>query len=825
METFWDYFNKVLQTVLEIKSPPNSDELEDLGKVLLRPFTSVDAKEFTLQFLSKFSKLKDYIKVKLDYPPVGPGVFIPVYSNVKEYLNSNPSEKSLRSTIPVIESILNEWPLERESVIVMIWEYMYERINLPFLVPGMKNRRRETEKSCEEFLNEVKNRLHPGLANEDENSFGFFLKLMVNQVRKLRSEGQKVLTLHSRFFLRFENKLDEFLKYSEIALYRVSSLFLTAGLVYDVEKEMQKLRELMNIRKTDILTNSERIVKWRTQGAILLFLVENGLDGSEITDDIKQEIAMALSRRDVKNLTIFVECLTVLVKHRNDHLSATAAICSFLGNWLERYSSLAPASAKSSFLPIFDPLIDDIRGDNCWWDGDEKQNLETNLCSFVLPVLTANVNSQFAKTAASFLSYLIRQKKWKVAYSFYKAWASRDDENCTTFTNFITNFYTLEENIQKLGFVSCQYDQDIVQCFVKHHLLNERTTTSQLLSKAVASLPAIKRYMTASDGSFLNEDQDHLFGFIHMFGKFLYRAGPSEKANLEGLFYSYFQNFGEYVMKPLMERKSEFVIKTIYRCSANLTSECYSAIYSDSRPSILKDIVDNVFLPMKWYTHYKFMPTVIKEAASAYLPVFIRGLLKINKKYDYVKRTVADLLEYYFQEECDSGHPFVECLLDGELTIPFSSELANKFLFCSSSDSKPEKCLRLLSSVSNNFTKQVIFGNIIEGILRLIMQENGNGSLKWPLDYIEKNVNVVDLKCPYVASIENAIKKIYRTEFGKRSPSLIRLMRHLRNLCRRVVGSFVIFLKEEMREAERRRDQDQVSYLREMEGDLKNLFI
>lgn len=144
-QTFWDYFNKVLQTILEMNRLPNNQELEDLGLVLLRPFASMDAKEFTLRFLSKFSKLKNYIKMKLDYPPVGPGVFIPVYSSVKEYLNSNPSEKSLRSTIPVIESIINDWPLETESVIVMIWEYMYERINTPFCVPGTKNRRRETE--------------------------------------------------------------------------------------------------------------------------------------------------------------------------------------------------------------------------------------------------------------------------------------------------------------------------------------------------------------------------------------------------------------------------------------------------------------------------------------------------------------------------------------------------------------------------------------------------------------------------------------------------------------------------------------------------------
>lgn len=61
---------------------------------------------------------------------------------------------------------------------------------------------------------------------------------MVNQVRKLRSEGHKVVTLHSRFYLRFENKIDEFLNYNEVALYRVSSLFLTAALAYDVEKEV-----------------------------------------------------------------------------------------------------------------------------------------------------------------------------------------------------------------------------------------------------------------------------------------------------------------------------------------------------------------------------------------------------------------------------------------------------------------------------------------------------------------------------------------------------------------------------------------------------------
>lgn len=65
----------------------------------------------------------------------------------------------------------------------------------------------------------------------------------------------------------------------------------------------------------------------------------------------------------------------------------------------------------------------------------------------------------------------------------------------------------------------------LLQCFVKYHLLNERTTTSCKLSKAVASLPSVKRYMSASDESFLNENQECLLRFIQLFGKFLYRAG------------------------------------------------------------------------------------------------------------------------------------------------------------------------------------------------------------------------------------------------------------------------------------------------------------
>lgn len=100
---------------------------------------------------------------------------------------------------------------------------------------------------------------------------------------------------------------------------------------------------------------------------------------------------------------------------------------------------------------------------------------------------------------------------------------------------------------------------------------------------------------------------------------------------MEGLFHDYFQKLGAYVIKPLVERKSKFVINTIYQCSASLTCECYSVIYSESRSCILEDIVNNVFMPMKWYTNYKFMPNAIKEAAASNLPLFIRGLLKISK--------------------------------------------------------------------------------------------------------------------------------------------------------------------------------------------------
>lgn len=125
----------------------------------------------------------------------------------------------------------------------------------------------------------------------------------------------------------------------------------------------------MNIRNTKQLSDDERIVKWKTQSAILLLLVENGLDGIDITNDIKQEINLARFLNDVNYLSIFLECLTVLVNHRNDHLSSMGVICSFMGSWMENYSKLAPSYGRSSLLSIFHPLIQDLRGDNCWWDG------------------------------------------------------------------------------------------------------------------------------------------------------------------------------------------------------------------------------------------------------------------------------------------------------------------------------------------------------------------------------------------------------------------------------------------------------------------------
>lgn len=186
---------------------------------------------------------------------------------------------------------------------------------------------------------------------------------------------------------------------------------------------------------------------------------------------------------------------------------------------------------------------------------------------------------------------------------------------------------------EQLKTVLPNYQIDIVQCWIKCHLLSKNSLETSNLSDIAINLSPINQIFKNFNW---RNSSDYLSDLIYLFGA-IYNKTESlaEKASIKEMFLSCFNKLDKWVQDEMkkIEGLSKETIDDLYRYCGEIIEKCGDLLHIKSNPqSLLKILIDSLLLPPQIFkVNGLMLPAAQISTIFRHLHLYIRGLINLSK--------------------------------------------------------------------------------------------------------------------------------------------------------------------------------------------------
>ncbi|XP_053698751.1 protein MMS22-like [Sabethes cyaneus] len=608
---FWDYLQRALDNI-------ETNKQKRISRKIRVPLASTTDALFRTWFMNGIVSLYEYQMLDESTFKESPVITIPpqysiLDSATKDFVNGDKPEQQMRIFLLLLKPIYSKWWPVRQEFVILLWDYFWKRLNLPFQLPTESlSNLACINRSPLSFLEQARIR-----ASQEEferldmkdSSLKMYMTFLAFVVRHYTEADVKVKVqiLVNRTVLR-------------ISPARMGSM--TEQAVYNIG-----LLALTMLQATTYAEDYPRVAR-----QFLLLKIDKGIPPTPIDSLIRRGTTITLV-----NVALLVACSerainrALHVKHfmlhfeearkkYGDRLQAAyqvlaEGLCAvfektlasrhleqsdeaLFGNWLGKYLRACTENDRQAVFKSIS-LIFDYYKRNKSVTSDGQSDILKRLYEIMLPYVKdsfsdpATQGTLIAELAASFTILTSEQKStnsFLSLFGFFAENAAANAELRLHFVKAIVSSNRLPELDESL----------VIKNWVKFAILNNSNQLHDL-SRVVCRMPQFIALCEIPEYDLCEEEEDPIelfFKFVGRKYKELERCDSRGQYNLTIKMHTLFQNFDKWIMKP-----SVAICRRIYSVLALALKECGPVIYIRGNSTCLYHIAFNqYFLPLSVLT-------------------------------------------------------------------------------------------------------------------------------------------------------------------------------------------------------------------------------
>ncbi|KAK6170163.1 hypothetical protein SNE40_018627 [Patella caerulea] len=619
----------------------------------------------------------------------------------------NLSEIDLRYQLRLCLSVCQIWE-PTTSLIVLLWDYFFRRLNCNFMLPASGVRALATVSLTPLSLLEKCRKSNNQDVVEQDTSFGLFLRILSYNLSRFVQGGsmQEWRQMKGRFYSKFhQRRLQEL---SEVGLENFTTLFLTLAVTVELEDVAGKLIDFYNMLDFTNLNPAKRAVVLRGSLALIHIYIENRMDTTFISEKLVDYFnILCREMEDVgdphkhhgiwKLFCLYIDSVQDILE------SSPTLTCSehkLLGKGLSSVWSILGESELRHCISVFISIITRLRviisssqeietSVQRWRVNPQHEVLGLYLWQKVYPFIKDHACTQtpppvLADLAASFTllskqippSVIVKDK----FVSHVEYFGLSENVHVSISCRYLSQVLTESGAIECILSV-CQ-QSTLIQAWFRCVLLTSPSSTElHNINRVILELSDVKELLSKTALTAPVDVMPKVF--IKSLGQ-LYQnaANLKEKMLLREKVMVYFSLVPQHVAPVLKLMAPQDTLKTMFTTVGYLVKHCSPLLFVQSNPNCpLPAILSAMVTPHFLFNTDKPINSAFLAVIRDSLHMYIQGLSKLDfRRAAYVERRLKDIVSIYLQKfpikssftmnESTAIHPLISCLNESYIKTP-----------------------------------------------------------------------------------------------------------------------------------------------------------